>query len=79
MIEHVNSLAPPPIQPPTATPQSGAKSEQASRFANALYAALRPPNLDFAEASGDFEHEDATKPAMTATVLPKPTLPPGRT
>ena len=43
-----------------------------SKFAKALYAALRPPSIDNADASGDFENEEATKAPMKATVLPSP-------
>jgi hypothetical protein len=71
MIERIAGAASPPVQPAAAPRQAGPQTEKDARFARALYAALRPPVLDFSEASGDFENEESTRPAMTATILPK--------
>lgn len=53
--------------------QAGSHSQaRGSRFAKALYAALKPPEIDNADASGDFENEEATKAPAKIAVLPNP-------
>ncbi|WP_375453296.1 hypothetical protein [uncultured Methylobacterium sp.] len=59
-----------PAQPAASNDQDRSQDARGSRFASVLYGMLRPPVLDFSQASGDFEDEAATPPPMRAFVQP---------
>ncbi|RVU11986.1 hypothetical protein [Methylobacterium oryzihabitans] len=60
----------PAVQPAAPATGTAAHGTRGDRFASVLYAALRPPSLDFSEAAGDFEDDAPQRPPMRAHVQP---------